>query len=101
MLTRSISRTEAAPMPTDTAVSRIFAARRSRSPAVSFLESSTPRIARWSGGITSAQATTDFVDAGDEGTLQRAELALDRSPAIRHAPMVQTGTAKSKKKRSE
>src|SRR5438874_13090931 len=58
MLTRSISRTEAAPTPTETAISRILVASRSRSGAVNRFESSTPRIARSPGGITTAHATT-------------------------------------------
>src|SRR5687768_6126868 len=58
MLYRSISRAEAAPSAKATARSRILAARRTRSGAVSRFESSTPAIARTSGGMTTAQATT-------------------------------------------
>src|SRR3954465_12036041 len=58
MLTRSISRTEAAPIPYATARARIFTARRSRAAAVSIFESSTPGIARTSAGMTTAHATT-------------------------------------------
>src|SRR5579862_2465636 len=58
MLTRSISRTEAAPRPTETAVSMMMADSRSRSGPDKRLESSTPRMARWSGGMTTAHATT-------------------------------------------
>src|SRR6476619_7402963 len=58
MLMRSISRTEAAPTATASARSRIRPAMRSRSSAVSFLESSTPRMARVSGAMMTAHATT-------------------------------------------
>src|SRR5881396_1552502 len=58
MLYRSISRTDAAPMPTAIAFAKIFFASRSRALAVSCLESSTPASARLSGGMTTAQATT-------------------------------------------
>src|SRR6476661_7487157 len=58
MFIRSISRTLAAPTATERARSVIRAASFSRSAAVSFLESSTPRMARASGGMTTAQATT-------------------------------------------
>src|SRR6185437_16237220 len=58
MFTRSISRTEAAPTPMLTARWRIFTTRRSRSAPLSCLESSTPGMARWSGGMTTAHATT-------------------------------------------
>src|SRR5690349_23444082 len=58
MFSRSISRTDAAPIPIATARSRILAASSTRIFAVSFFESSTPRIARWSGGMMTAHATT-------------------------------------------
>src|SRR6185437_14307566 len=58
MFTRSISRTEAAPTPMLTARWRILVASRSRSAPLSCLESSTPGMARWSGGMTTAHATT-------------------------------------------
>src|SRR5258708_11177932 len=58
MLTRSISRTDAAPTPTETVVARIFFASRSRSTEDKRFESSTPRIARRPGGMTTAHATT-------------------------------------------
>src|SRR5215211_1727084 len=58
MLTRSISRTEAAPIPMLTARWRIFTANRVRASGVSRFESSTPAIARTSGGMMTAQATT-------------------------------------------
>ena len=58
MLRRSISRTDAAPSAQASAFSRILTARRLRSAAVSILESSTPRIARMSGGMITAHATT-------------------------------------------
>src|SRR5258706_3768470 len=58
MLIRSISRTEAAPSAKATARSRILMASRTRCWWVSRLESSTPAMARVSGGIITAQATT-------------------------------------------
>src|SRR6185503_10997568 len=58
MLKRSISRTEAAPIPTPSAFARIFTAMVSRFLAVSFFESLMPRMARASGGMTTAHATT-------------------------------------------
>src|SRR5688572_21227440 len=58
MLSRSISRTDAAPSDQASAFSRIFLARRTRSSAVRTFESSTPRIARASGGMMTAHATT-------------------------------------------
>src|SRR6266550_772823 len=58
MLMRSISRTDAAPRANATARSRILAASRTRCSCVNRLESSTPAIARFSGGIITAQATT-------------------------------------------
>src|ERR1044071_8560530 len=58
MCTRSISRTDAAATLTLSARSRIFTARRFRASAVSCFESSTPAIARTSGGMTTAHATT-------------------------------------------
>src|SRR5258705_5276698 len=58
MLMRSISWADAAPMPTARARAWIRAASFSRSAPVSFLESSTPRMARASGGMTTAHATT-------------------------------------------
>src|SRR5215510_650089 len=58
MFTRSISRTDAAPIPNASARSRIFTARRCRWSARSSFESSTPGIARTSGGMMTAQATT-------------------------------------------
>src|SRR5437868_1563248 len=58
MLIRSISRTDAAPIPMPSARSRIFTARRSRSERDSRFESSTPAMARLSGGMTMAHATT-------------------------------------------
>src|SRR6185312_7310049 len=58
MLTRSISRAEAAPSPRLTARCMICETSRSRAWAVSAFESSTPRSARVSGGITMAHATT-------------------------------------------
>src|SRR6478752_5997778 len=58
MLIRSISRTEAAPMPTASARSRMRFASFSRSGPSSTFESSTPRMARASGGMTTAHATT-------------------------------------------
>src|SRR5450432_287047 len=58
MLIRSISRALAAPSPRLTARSMICVTRRSRASGVSALESSTPRSARESGGMTMAHATT-------------------------------------------
>src|SRR5437868_6863921 len=58
MLSRSISRTEAAPTPIASARARIFAASRARASAESCLESSTPRMTRSSGGMMTAHATT-------------------------------------------
>src|SRR3990172_4171722 len=58
MLYVSISRTDAAPRPTARAVSRIRMASRSRSGSGSRLESSTPAMARRSGGMMTAHATT-------------------------------------------
>src|SRR5665647_2950255 len=58
MLSRSISRADAAPRPRLTARCMICATRRTRAAPVSILESSTPRSARESGGITIAHATT-------------------------------------------
>src|SRR6476661_7984291 len=58
MLRRSISRTLAAPTETARARSVMRAASFSRSSCGSFLESSTPRMARASGGMTTAHATT-------------------------------------------
>src|SRR5688500_5444255 len=58
MLSRSISRTDAAPTARASARSRIRRARSTRIRAVRRFESSTPRIARWSGGMMTAHATT-------------------------------------------
>src|SRR6185437_4183207 len=58
MLSRSISRALAAPRPRLTARSMICVTSRSRASGVSILESSTPRRARVSGGMTMAHATT-------------------------------------------
>src|SRR5687768_2012971 len=58
MLYVSISRTDAAPTPIATAVSRIFLARRTRSDSHTRLESSTPAMARFSCGMMTAHATT-------------------------------------------
>src|SRR4051794_34870742 len=58
MLMRSISRTLAAPTATHSARSTMRAASFSRSAAESFLESSTPRMARASGAMMTAHATT-------------------------------------------
>src|SRR5256714_716060 len=58
MLSRSLSRTEAAPTPIARARARIFAASRARASAESCLESSTPRMTRSSGGMITAHATT-------------------------------------------
>src|SRR5437867_2303567 len=58
MLKRSISRTDAAPMPTPSAFAMILPTSFSRCLIVSCLESFTPGIARFWGGMTTAQATT-------------------------------------------
>src|SRR5688500_6209057 len=58
MLIRSISRTDAAPTPIASARSRMRRASFSRSGPSSSFESSTPRMARASGGMTTAHATT-------------------------------------------
>src|SRR5689334_17423434 len=58
MLRRSISRTDAAPTPIDSARERMRSASRARSSAESTLESSTPRMTRSSGGMMMAHATT-------------------------------------------
>src|SRR5689334_18242479 len=58
MLSRSISRTDAAPTPIASARERIFVASRSRSSGESCFESSTPRMTRSSGGMMMAHATT-------------------------------------------
>src|SRR5687767_8135853 len=58
MLYVSISRTDAAPTPIATAVSRILLARRTRSDSHTRLESSTPAMARFSCGMMTAHATT-------------------------------------------
>src|SRR5665213_1549778 len=58
MLRRSISLADAAPSPRLTARSTIWVTSRSRASGVSALESSTPRSARVSGGMTMAHATT-------------------------------------------
>src|SRR5688572_20957292 len=58
MLNRSISRADAAPRPTASARRRMRPANRRRCSAVSRFESSTPAMARTSGGMMTAQATT-------------------------------------------
>src|SRR5688500_7207060 len=58
MLKRSISRTDAAPIPMPMALARILPTTSSRCLAESCFESLMPAIARLSGGITTAQATT-------------------------------------------
>src|SRR5678816_2861428 len=58
MLNRSISRTDAAPSAHASARSWILPTSLCRSCAVRALESSTPRIARMSGGMMTAHATT-------------------------------------------
>ena len=58
MLIRSISRADAAPSADRHARERITAASRRRSCGLSCFESSTPAIARWSGGMITAHATT-------------------------------------------
>src|SRR5919198_703591 len=58
MLSRSISRTDAAPRPRASALARMRAASRVRCAARSRLESSTPGMARAPGGMMTAHATT-------------------------------------------
>src|SRR5215204_4894680 len=58
MLSRSISRTDAAPTPTATALRSTRRESRVRDSGVSRFESSTPAMARASEGMTTAHATT-------------------------------------------
>ena len=77
-------------MPKLTARSRILTASRWRASALRRFESSTPGIARWSGGMIDGAcdngaregAPSDFIDTGDQRPRGFSELTLDRLPPI-------------------